>query len=167
MSLVYFDSSALVKLVLDEDGSNLAAALWNGCDAALSSRLAYPEVCAALAAAVRDRDLSASQAREANADWEVFWASMRPVELSADVVRASGELARRHGLRGAEAVHLASALALDTTDLVVAVWDRRLHAGAAAAGLATAPRKWSDASAPDGANRATSIPCHQNPAVRR
>ena len=40
MALVYFDSSALVKLMLDEPGSDLAAELWNGCDAALSSRLA-------------------------------------------------------------------------------------------------------------------------------
>ncbi len=44
MSIVYFDSSAFVKLVVDEDGSELAAALWDGCDAAVSSRLAYPEV---------------------------------------------------------------------------------------------------------------------------
>ena len=42
--LVYFDASALVKLVIDEDGSALAAALWDGCDAALTSRLAFPEV---------------------------------------------------------------------------------------------------------------------------
>ena len=47
MALVYFDSSALVKLVLDEIGSDIAATLWNACDVALSSRLAYPEVCAA------------------------------------------------------------------------------------------------------------------------
>lgn len=51
MALVYFDSSALVKLVVEEHGSDLAAELWDGCDAALSSRLAYPEVRAALAAA--------------------------------------------------------------------------------------------------------------------
>jgi predicted nucleic acid-binding protein len=57
MTLVYFDSSALVKLVVDEDGSDLAAELWDGCDAALASRLAYPEVRAALAAACRNHDL--------------------------------------------------------------------------------------------------------------
>ena len=58
MTLVYFDSSALVKLVVDEDGSDLAAELWDGCDAALASRLAYPEVRAALAAACRNHDLN-------------------------------------------------------------------------------------------------------------
>jgi predicted nucleic acid-binding protein len=55
MPRVYFDSSALVKLVVQEEGSDLAADLWDSCDAALASRLAYPEVRAALAAAGRKR----------------------------------------------------------------------------------------------------------------
>jgi hypothetical protein len=48
-------------------------------------------------------------------------------------------LAARHQLGGADAIHLASALALGPADVTVAVWDRRLHTGAAAAGLALAP----------------------------
>ena len=139
MAIVYFDSSALVKLVLDETGSDLVAELWNACDAALSSRLAYPEVCAALAAAGRNHDLTESEASAAADDWETFWESMRPIELSADVERAAGELAVLHRFRGADAVHLASALALGSADVTVAVWDKRLHAGAAAVGLAVAP----------------------------
>ena len=139
MALVYFDSSALVKLVLDEVGSDIAAALWNACDAALSSRLAYPEVCAALAAAGRSHDLTSSEVAAAASDWELFWGSMRPVELSADVERVAGSLAASHRLCGADAVHLASALAPGSTDLTVAVWDQRLHAGAVAVGLAVAP----------------------------
>ena len=139
MAVVYFDSSALVKLVLDEPGSDVVAVLWNSCDAALSSRLAYPEVCAALAAALRNHDLTESEAVEAATEWELFWSSMRPVELSADVERMSGHLATLLRLRGADAVHLASALTLDMADLIVAVWDRRLHAAVAAAGLAVAP----------------------------
>lgn len=138
MAVVYFDASALVKLVVDEAGSSLAAALWNGCDAALSSRLAYPEVCAALAGAGRNHSLTPSETAAAAAEWEVFWASMRPVELSVEVERIAGMLAARHRLRGADAVHLASALALGA-DVTVAVWDRRLHAGAAASGFAVAP----------------------------
>jgi uncharacterized protein len=137
--LVYFDSSALVKLVLDETGSDVAAALWNACDAVISSRLAYAEVCAALAAARRSGALTESEVSAAAADWEVFWASMRPVELSPDVERMAGALAVRHHLRGADAVHLASALAVGSIGLTVAVWEQRLHAGAAAVGLAVAP----------------------------
>lgn len=139
MAIVYFDASALVKLVLDEPGSDVAAALWNACDAALSSRLAYPEVCAALAAAGRNHDLTEAEAIAAADEWEIFWASMRPIELTADVEKVAGEQAAVHRLRGADAVHLASALALAPADVTVAVWDKRLHAGVAATGLAVAP----------------------------
>jgi hypothetical protein len=137
--LVYFDASALVKLVVEEPGTDIASALWDGCDAALSSRLAYPEVRAALAAAGRNADLTARELRSAEATWEQFWVAVRPVELTARVEREAGRLARQRALRGADAVHLASALAVDSPGLVFAVWDRRLHAGAAAEHFAVAP----------------------------
>ena len=139
MTLVYFDFSALVKLVVDEDGSDLAAELWDGCDAALASRLAYPEVRAALAAACRNHDLSEADLDTAEQAWEQYWAAIRPVELTAAVERHAGNLARSHALRGADAVHLVSALAIGDPDLTLAVWDRRLHVGAATAGLSVAP----------------------------
>ena len=139
MSIVYFDSSALVKLLVEEAGSDLAAALWDGCDAALSSRLAYPEVRAAIAAASRNNSLDRRGVTLALDSWEEFWASMRPVELTATVERRAGELAAQHALRGADAVHLASALTVPKSELVVAVWDRRLHAGVMAEGLAVTP----------------------------
>ena len=139
MALVYFDSSALVKLLVQEEGSDVAAELWDGCDAALASRLAYPEVCAALAAAGRNHDLSQDDLDVAEQAWEQYWASVRPVELTAAVERQAGRLARTYALRGADAVHLASALALADPGLIVAAWDRRLHAGAATAGLLVAP----------------------------
>jgi hypothetical protein len=135
VALVYFDASALVKLVVDEFGTELAVDLWDGCDAALASRLAYPEVCAALGAAVRNHDLAANEGRRARATW----AAVRPVELTSAVERHAGQLARRHALGGADAVHLASAVAIDSEELVVAVWDRRLHAGAIAERLMVAP----------------------------
>jgi predicted nucleic acid-binding protein len=140
VALVYFDSSALVKLVVEESGSDLAAELWDGCDAALASRLAYPEVRAALAAAGRNHDLSKDDLITAEQAWEQYWAAVRPVELTAAVERQAGHLARTHALRGADAVHLASALAIADPELIIAVWDHRLHTGALAAGLRIAPR---------------------------
>jgi len=138
VALVYFDASALIKLVVDEAGTDLAVELWDGCDAALASRLAYPEVCAALAAAERNHDLSAADLDVAQATWDEYWRAVRPVELTRPVEHRAGELARRHGLRGADAVHLASALAIDD-DIVIAVWDRRLHRAALAEGLTVGP----------------------------
>lgn len=139
MALVYFDSSALVKLVVEEAGSDIAAQLWDGCDAAVSSRLAYPEVRAALAAAARNRDLTPSDLAAAEAGWQEYWHALRPVELTAAVEQHAGQLAASHPLRGADAVHLASALALGVADLVVAAWDKRLREGATRAGLIVAP----------------------------
>lgn len=141
MALVYFDASALVKLVIEEVGTPLAVDLWDGCDAAASSRLAYPEVSAALAAAGRNHDLDPPDVDAARLDWDEYWAAVRPVELTEAVERSAGRLAGERGLRGADAVHLASALALEAPDLVVAVWDRRLHAAVVAAGLGVAPAR--------------------------
>ena len=139
MPLVYFDSSAFVKLLAQEAGSELAAELWDGCDAAVASRLAYPEVRAALAAATRSHDLDEHELDAAERAWDGYWAATRPVELTAAVEQHAGQLARLHALRGADAVHLASALAIGDPSLIVVAWDRRLHAGARAAGVRVAP----------------------------
>lgn len=141
MAIIYFDSSALVKLVVEETGSPLAAELWDGCDAVVASRLAYPEVRAALAAAARNHDLDEADLDTVEAAWEGYWAAVRPVELTEAVERHAGQLARQCALRGAGAVHLASAMALGDPGLIIAVWDRRLHARATAAGLAVAPAR--------------------------
>lgn len=139
MALVYFDASALVKLVVDEAGSDVAARLWDGCDAALASRLAYVEVCAALAASHRNNDLSNSDLETALTGFETFWASVRPLEITEAVQLRAGRLAREHALRGADAIHLASATAVGDPELVMAVWDRRLATSAQATGLAVSP----------------------------
>ena len=139
MAIVYFDSSALVKLLVEESGSDVAAALWDGCDAAVSSRLSYPEVCAALAAAGRNHDLDKASLARCEQDWEHYWAAVRPVEFTQVVQTAAGRLPKKHSLRGADAVHLASVLALATANVVVAVWDLRLHAAVVSEALAVAP----------------------------
>lgn len=139
MTLAYFDSSALVKLVVEEDGSDLVAALWDGCDAAVSSRLAYPEVRAALAAATRAQRLDPADLATAEQWWEQLWAGLRVVEVTEAVATHAGDLARRHALGGADAVHLASVLVLGTTQTLFAVWDTRLREGAEAAGVPLAP----------------------------
>lgn len=139
MAIVYFDSSAFVKLIVEEEGSDLAAALWDGCDAAVSSRLAYPEVRAALAAAGRADRLDAASRRQAEVSWEEFWAATRAVELSETITAHAGRLAGEYALRGADAVHLASVLAIGSAETLFAVWDQRLRSGAETADVQVAP----------------------------
>jgi uncharacterized protein len=56
------------------------------------------------------------------------------------LARQAGDLAEHYGLRGYDAVHLATALAVDATDLVLVTWDRNLAGAAVQAGIAVAPR---------------------------
>lgn len=140
MTVVYFDSSAFVKLVVEEPGSELAAELWDGCDAAVSSQLAYPEVRAALAAAGRGGRLAPAELRRAEDAWQDYWAATRAVELTASVTAEAGRLAGRHALRGADAVHLASLLVVGATTVLFAVWDQRLRSAAADVGVLVTPR---------------------------
>jgi uncharacterized protein len=109
----------------------------------MSSRLAYPEVRAALGAAGRNHDLEEGDLEQAERTWEKYWAATRTVVLTSAVERLAGQLARDHALRGGDAVHLASALVIGDPDLIVAVWDRRLHDGARAAHLRVAPLRTS------------------------
>lgn len=139
MAVVYFDSSALVKLLMSESGSEVAAEVWDGCDAAVSNRLAYPEVRAALAAAERNQFITTRECDDAESAWEQYWGALQPIELSAAVAQSAGRLSRESRLRAADAVHLASALAMGLDDIVVATWDQRLHAAFVAAGLRVVP----------------------------
>ena len=97
MAVVYFDSSAFVKLLVNEDGNDLAIELWDGCDAAVSSRLAYPEVRAALAAAARSGRIDADELALLERDWEMYWSAVNVIELTPGVARSAGDLCREHG----------------------------------------------------------------------
>jgi predicted nucleic acid-binding protein len=125
--------------VIEEEGSDMAVALWDGADAVVSSRLAYAEGRAALAAARRMGRLTPRAHGAAKRLFEGVWRQLRLVELSQEVVQAGGDLAERLALRGYDAVHLASALAVSDADFIVATWGRDLGAGALALGVAVAP----------------------------
>lgn len=139
MTVAYFDSSALVKLVIDEQGSDRAAQLWDGADAVLSSRVSHPEVRAALAAAQRGGRLSTRAHRQAKAHWEEFHRALRLVEVTSQVESDAADLAELHALSGFDAIHLSSALTIAMAPVVVATWDARLLQAAQAVGLATLP----------------------------
>jgi predicted nucleic acid-binding protein len=122
-----------------EKGSDVALAVWNACDVAAAGHLAYPEVRAALAAAARDGRLDPDGLRRAEATWETCWTAMRFVGLTEELAVHAGRLVAEHALHGADAVHLASALAVGTNAVVLATWDQRLRAAAQAVELALAP----------------------------
>jgi predicted nucleic acid-binding protein len=129
----------LIKLLVLEEGSQLAEELWTRASARISSSLIYPEARAALAAAARDGRISHGELVRTVLDLDRACASMQLVGVDGYVARTGGELAERHALRGYDAVHLATALGVGDPNLAIATWDSDLASAAQREGRATIP----------------------------
>lgn len=138
--IVYFETSALIKLLVEEEHSETCGRLWDAADVRLTSRLTYLEARAALAAATRSRRLTPSDLRQVKHGLGVLVDEMTIIEATATITSSAGDLAETHALRGYDALHLASALAVESRDLVMATWDRDLMRAAEDAALAIATR---------------------------
>jgi predicted nucleic acid-binding protein len=78
---------------------------------------------------------------DAVAAFEEIYAELRVIAIDEPLARAAGELAGGHALRGYDAVHLASALAVEREDVVLVTWDGALgDAAQATAALLTNDR---------------------------
>lgn len=64
---------------------------------------------------------------------------MRLVGVDRELAQRAGALAAVHALRGYDAVHLATALAIDDPEIVLVTWDRDLARAGLAAGRAVIP----------------------------
>jgi len=126
----------LVKLLVVEDGSDLAAELWNRPESVATSILAYPEGRAALAAARRSARLTKAAHARALAEFEELSSELISIGVDEALVRRAGRLAEELGLRGYDAVHLASALELGEGGVVMVSWDTDLQRAAGRVGLA-------------------------------
>jgi predicted nucleic acid-binding protein len=116
----------------------LVGELWSTPLRAASSILCYPEGRAALAAARRARRLNATGYGRALEEFELLHGELVLVGIDGPLARKAGELAEELELRGYDAVHLASALALGT-DTTLVTWDEDLKRAAAQSGCAVAP----------------------------
>lgn len=121
-----------------EDGSQLVAELWATRHRAASSILSYPEGRAALAAARRGGRIGAKGHVRAREEFESLQSELLLVGIDAPLARQAGEVAEEFALRGYDAVHLASALALGHPTTLIS-WDQDLRRAAAQRGCALAP----------------------------
>lgn len=110
--IAYLDTSSLVKLYVEEEGSDEVRQLLGDAEAVATCAVAYPEALAAFARLRRERHLTAAQHRRIKAALGADWPRYVVVHVSAAVCAQAGELAERHALRGFDAVHLAAYLAL-------------------------------------------------------
>jgi len=136
--ICYFDTSAVVPLLIAEPGSAFCRHLWEESDDVVTTRLLYAEAAAALAQALRLDRLTGADYQLALHILDGLWAEFDVLEVDDDLVHRAAQLAHTCALRGYGAVHCASAEQFDDDDLVVASGDRKVLDACTSLGLATA-----------------------------
>lgn len=136
--MVYLDSSALVKLYGEEAGALDTIDLLDDAEMVAISPITRVEVASALARAVRTRMLAANGGREAYRAFIEESHALVQVPVTDRVLTRAQDLVWEHGLRGYDAVQLASALTWQDRvgmSVTLATFDVQLAGAAGKAGM--------------------------------
>ncbi len=134
----YLDASALVKRYIMERGSSELVALTADAAAVATSLISRAEVAAALARAARLGVVDDVSARRAQRKFSREWPDLVRIPITEALVSRAETVAWQHGLRGYDAVQLASALAWQDAvgqEVILATFDRQLWEAARRVGL--------------------------------
>lgn len=137
--ILYLDTSAWLKLYVDERGTQHVIAAVQSAELVAISRVAYAEARAALARVLHEKRTTRAEHRKRVAALDADYVEVLKVEVSDEVVRQAGELAESHALRGFDAIQLASARWLARTTrrpVRLLAFDGRVNEAAHALGLA-------------------------------
>lgn len=114
----YLDTSALVKLYVNEPGTAEVQRLVDRATRLSTSQLTYVEARAAFARRLREGRVSHEGYLQLVRLLEHEWEFYLRLDVSEQVVKLAGQLAERHGLRAYDAVQLASALSVQPRAVV-------------------------------------------------
>ena len=110
--ILYLDTSSLLKLYLEEPGTNEVQSRLERADVVATSVIAYPEAHAALARRHRQGALTKTEFNAVMEDFRDTWYRFLAVILSTPVYMRAGTLALTYGLRGMDGIHIASCVEL-------------------------------------------------------
>jgi predicted nucleic acid-binding protein len=136
---LYLDTSALVKLYVDEEGSPAVRSAVDQAGLISTSAIAYIEARAAFVRRRHEGRLSIGDYRKIVRDLDADWARYLVMEVTDSLIREGARFAEAHRLRAYDAVHLASATALRSRlgePVIFASWDLGLEKAASVEGLA-------------------------------
>lgn len=132
--ILYLDTSALFRLYVPEPHREAVLRAAAACEVRCTHLIAYAELHAAVAKAERLKRLSRKQADTILARFEQDWAALLVIAADEALIRRAGELARQHGLRGYDSVHLAAAERIASTvpaeQVLLAAFDKDLLSAA-------------------------------------
>lgn len=134
--ILYLDTSSLIKLYVEENGSPEIDRLVGEASLVCTSIVGYAEARSALARLRREGSLTAEQHTLTKADLDGDWPSYLSLEVTPVIARAAGDLAEKHALRGFDSLHLASFLHIADADfdepIQFSSYDDRLNGAARA-----------------------------------
>lgn len=142
--IAYLDAGALVKRHVDERGSHETIEFAARAEVVATSLISRAEVAAALAKAVRAKLLEEDEAREAQRAFGTHWQDIARIPITDALVSRAETLAWEYGLRGYDAVQLASAALFQEslgTAIRLATFDKQLWDAARRAGFEPWPDK--------------------------
>ena len=108
--ILYLDTSSLVKLFVEEPGSDEVGSLVNNAGAAGTSIIAYAESRAAFARKFREDAVPQREYKRLVSLFNKKWEDFFHIHTSPTLIKLAGSLAEKHALRGFDAIHLASAI---------------------------------------------------------
>ena len=127
--ILYLDASALVKRYISERGMSEVAEAIAEAEIVGTSLISRVEIAAALAKAVRVGTLTREAAASALQVFRSEWPNLVRVQATEMLIARADALAWELGLRGYDAVHLASALLWQDSmseQVTLATFDRQL-----------------------------------------
>lgn len=129
---LYLDTSAFVKLLVAEEGSDAVHASAADASALVTSHLTFVEIHSALARMLAGGRLTRRVHQRQRDAFRALWDDVVVVPADDHVLERAASLAERHQLRGFDAVQLSSAVELLAAgDARFASWDERLNVAAA------------------------------------
>ena len=140
--ILYLDTSALVKLYIQEQGSEEVAAWVENANPPVTSLITKVEAVAAFARAVRQGILRPEETLSTLEELRAEWKHFVRVPITEGLVASADTLAWRYELRGYDAIHLASALYWRDaigSDVTLATYGRELWHAARRAQLGILP----------------------------
>jgi len=141
--ILYLDTSAWLKLYIEEDGSELVKKTVTESEQICTHLIAYTELRSALARAEREKRIEPSQKIKIIEAMEKDWQMLNIVQPMETLIRRAGLLCDHFGLRGFDSIHLAAAEAINLQTMpqttLFACFDRKLNKAAFALGMSILP----------------------------
>ena len=136
--IVYLDTSALVKLYVQEVGSTQVRLAVARADLVATSLVAYVEARSAFARKHRLADIDGAALKRHKHEFEQGWNRLDRLPVDATTIRRAGDLAEQYRLKAYDALHLATIDLMEVTlrsSVRFACFDDALNRAAARLGF--------------------------------